>query len=82
MKKTIHTLRQKPEHIKRQIVYVVAGVCAILLFILWTANVRTHLISPDTRTVLQKDSQPFTILKDTLVNGYNSVSNDPTNNTN
>ena len=81
MKKIIHHLRNKPEHVRRQILHIATIAGAIIMIILWSYSLGTSLNNPDTQVKLKNDLQPFSILKDNIVGGYNSIST-PADNTN
>ena len=73
MKRIIHHIRKQPEEIKRHILYAVMLVFAIILFFLWVYSLGTNLSSPDTQAGVGQDLQPFSTLKDNMVNGYNNL---------
>ncbi len=74
IRKTIHRLRQQPEEVRRQILHIITFACAIILILLWVLSLGRTLGSKDTGESVKKDLQPFTVLKDNLTSGYNSVS--------
>lgn len=73
MKKIIHRLRQEPEEVRQHIVHIVVFACAIILLLLWAVSLGHTLSSTETKTTMKKDAQPFTVLKDNIVDGYQSV---------
>ena len=79
MRKIIQSLRQQPEHVRQQIVYIITFACAIILILLWVLSLGKTISSKDTATAIKSDLAPFTVLKDNLVGGYQSVSNSKQN---
>ena len=73
MRKIIHHIRKQPEHIRRSILHIVIGLCAVVLFFLWIYSLGTTLANPDTQTKVNQDLKPFSALKDNMIGGYNSI---------
>jgi len=76
MKKIIHNLRNRPEEEKRHILHILTFFAGIIMLILWSFSLGKTLGNPETKTKLQEDLQPFSVLKENLVEGYSSVSTD------
>lgn len=74
MKKIIHHIRRKPEHVRRHILHVATMIAAIILIILWMFSLGHTLSNPDTQAKVSNDLKPFSALKDNLVGGYQSIS--------
>ncbi|MEO5635377.1 MAG: hypothetical protein ABIS26_02400 [Candidatus Paceibacterota bacterium] len=74
MKKLIHHLRRKPEHVRRHILHVSTMVAGGILALLWVISLGTTLSSPETKIKVSNDLQPFSALKDNFVGGYQSIS--------
>jgi len=73
MKKIIHNLRQKPEQTRRHIVHIFMVIVGAILVSLWIWSLGKTFSNPEVQTKMKQDLQPFTLLKDNIVNGYNSV---------
>ena len=75
MKKIIHhvrRIREKPEHVRRHILHIATGICAILLGLLWIYSLGRNLVPrPEEKKV--KGPEPLSVFKDNFVNGYNSI---------
>lgn len=77
MKKIIYhfkKVREQPEHIRRSILHVAIGICAIVLFFLWIYSLGTNITSPDTKAKVDQGLKPFSVLKDNITEQYNSIS--------
>jgi hypothetical protein len=70
MKKIIHKLRQQPEETRRHILHIITFFLAVIMIMLWVVSLGKNLSSEDTQTKMKQDLQPFSDLKDNLVNGY------------
>jgi predicted anti-sigma-YlaC factor YlaD len=79
MKKIIHKLRQQPEDVRRSISHILTIMFAVVLIILWTYSLSKNLSNPDVQVRAKNDLQPFSVLKDNLVGGYNSISEPASN---
>ncbi|MFA5095093.1 MAG: hypothetical protein WC447_00290 [Candidatus Paceibacterota bacterium] len=75
MKKIIHHLRRQPEEVRRHVLHITIFVVAIIMIMLWIFSLGRSLSNSDTQTKIKQDLQPFSILKDNLVSGYNSTKN-------
>lgn len=68
MRKIIHKLRQKPEKERRHILHICIFLAAILMIFLWIFSLNKNLTNSEIKIKAKKDLQPFTILRDDLVN--------------
>lgn len=74
MKKIIHNLRQQPEEVRRHILHILIFLAIIIMIILWVFSLGKNLSNPDTQIKIKQDLKPFSVLKDNLVDGYKSTS--------
>jgi hypothetical protein len=74
MKRIIHHLRNKPEKVRRDILHIATVAGAIIMIILWSYSLGLSFKNPDTQVKIKNDLQPFSVLKDNIVGGYNSIS--------
>jgi len=74
IRKQIHKLRQQPVEVRKQIAFISTLACAIILFLLWAYGLGQTIFAKTSDKSTEKDLQPFTVLKDNLVDGYKSVS--------
>lgn len=74
MKKLIHHLRRQPEEVRRHVLHILIFVVAIIMIILWIFSLGKSLTNPDTQVKIKQDLEPFSVLKDNIVNGYKSTS--------
>jgi len=74
MKKIIHNLRRQPEEVRRHVLHILIFVVAIIMVILWVFSLGKSLSNPDTKVKIKQDLEPFSVLKDNLVDGYKSTS--------
>jgi hypothetical protein len=72
MKKIIRNLRTQPEEVRRHVLHISIFAVAIIMIILWVFSLGRSLVNPDTQTKMKEDLKPFSILKDNIVDGYNS----------
>ncbi|MDQ3075711.1 MAG: hypothetical protein M3Q34_01110 [bacterium] len=79
MSKIIQKLRAKPEAEKRHILHISTFVCGVLLLALWGFSLGNSFRNPDLQTKAQQDIQPFKDLSANVINGYNIISDQPTN---
>jgi len=77
MKKIIHHLRRQPEENRRHILHIIIFILAIIMVMLWVFSLGKNLANPDTKTKIKQDLEPFSVLKDNIVDG---VSNNPSDN--
>ena len=75
MKKIIHKLKNRSEEERRHILHITTFVIAIILVFLWTLSLGRTISSPDTKVKIKQDLKPFSVLKDNLVGGYESMKN-------
>jgi len=75
MRKIIHHLRRQPEEVRRHILHIVIFALAIIMIILWIFSLEKSLTNPDTQAKMKQDLQPFSVLKDNLVNGSTNSNN-------
>ena len=81
MKKLMHHLRRQPEEVRRHILHITIFVIAAIMIILWIFSLGRSLSNPDTQIKMKQDLQPFSVLKDNIVGGYNnSTANTNSNN--
>lgn len=74
MKKIIHKLRSQPESVRTHILHVTTICAAVVLGLLWVYSLGTNLTSAETQQKIKQDAQPFSVLKDNFIGGYNSIS--------
>jgi len=77
MKKIIHNLRQQPEEVRRHILHVSTVILAAILFALWVWTLGSNLGNEETEAKIQNDLEPFSAMKDNIVNGYQNIQDDP-----
>ena len=82
MKKVIHRLRQKPEKERRQILYFLTIASAFFMILLWTFTLGKTIKSEETKVRVQQDLKPFSALKNNIVEGFNSIKEMNSSNTN
>ena len=76
-KKIIHhvnRLRKHPEEKRRNILHLSIFIVGVIMVILWTFSLGKSIANPETKVKIKQDLQPFSVLKDNLVDGYKSVS--------
>ncbi|MBY0376783.1 hypothetical protein K2P96_02310 [Patescibacteria group bacterium] len=73
MKTIIHKLRQQPEEVRTHILHLTTICAAVVLGFLWIYSLGTNLSSAETQKQTKEGTQPFSVLKDNLVGGYNSI---------
>jgi len=74
MKKIIHHLRRQPEEVRTHILHILTVSASVILVLLWIYSLGTTISNPQTVTETKQDLQPFSVLKDNLVGGYQSMS--------
>ncbi|MDP2788912.1 MAG: hypothetical protein Q8O46_02575 [bacterium] len=74
MRKIIHHLRKQPENIRTHVLHVSTAVCALVLVFLWVFSIGTNLTNPNVKSQTSNVLEPFSALKDNLVDGYKSIS--------
>lgn len=75
MRKIIHHIRRQPEEIKRHILHVLTIVCGIILLSLWIYSLGTNLSEISTEIKAGADLKPLSVLKDNIIDGYQSIGN-------
>lgn len=73
MKKIIHHLRRQPEDVRTHILHITTIGASVVLVLLWIFSLGTNISDPETQTKAKQDLQPFAVLKDNLVGGYQSL---------
>jgi len=73
----IGKVRSQPEHVRRHILHVSVLICAGILFLLWIYTLGTNFSNPETQAGVSKDLQPFSNLKNSMVNGSSDNGNQP-----
>jgi len=74
MRKIIHHLRKQPEETRRHILHILMIIAIAVMFILWIYSLGKNLANPDTQIKIKQDLQPFSVLKENIVDGYKSTS--------
>ncbi|MFA4975689.1 MAG: hypothetical protein WC839_03785 [Candidatus Paceibacterota bacterium] len=72
MKKIIHNLREQPEEVRRHVLHILIFAVIVIMVILWVFSLGKDLSNSDTKEKVKQDLQPFSVLKDNIVNGYKS----------
>lgn len=75
MRKIIHRLRRQPEEVRRHVLHILIFAAAVIMIILWVFSLGKNLTNSDTQVKIKQDLQPFSVLKDNIVDGYKSISN-------
>ncbi|MEI7765248.1 MAG: hypothetical protein WCI93_01535 [bacterium] len=73
MKKIIHKLKNRSEEERRHILHITTFILALFLVALWTLSLGKSISNPDTKVKIKQDLKPFSVLKDNLVGGFNSI---------
>lgn len=74
MKKIIHNLRKQPEEVRRHILHILIFVASGIMITLWVFSLGKNLVNPDTQEKIKQDLKPFSVLKDNIIDGYESIS--------
>ncbi len=82
MRKIIHRLRNRPEEERRHILHIAIFILGLFMVLLWTFSLGRSVTSKDTKVKIEQDLKPFSVLKDNLVGGYNSIKGTDSTNTN
>jgi hypothetical protein len=69
MKKIIYHLRRQPEEVRRHVLHIIIFILAIVMITLWIFSLSKNLSDKDTQIKMKQDLQPFSELKDNIVNG-------------
>lgn len=73
MKKIIRYIRNQPEEIKRHILHISTIILATVLFFLWIYSLGSGLTDANTQVKVKSDLEPFSALKATVIEGYDSI---------
>lgn len=77
MRKVILNLKQKPEHIRRQVLYGVVLVCGVVLVLVWVSSLKGRFAKKaDESAGLTNDLAPFYMLKDNFGKAVREVSSE------
>lgn len=60
---TLEKIQAKPEHTRRQIMYVTLGVCMAVVFAIWATNFSSSLKQDSTANVAATDTSPLDYIK-------------------
>ncbi len=71
MKKIIHHLRKQPEEVRKHVLHIIIFVIAAVLLVLWGYSLSKSISSPETKSAIKQDLQPFSLLKDSLLPSKN-----------
>lgn len=69
MKKIIYNLRNKPEHVRVQILHISTIAGAIILILLWILTLGNKFKNTDKHISVEKELAPLSVIKDNF-NGY------------
>jgi hypothetical protein len=69
MKKIIYHLIRQPEEVRRHVLHIIIFILAIVMITLWIFSLSKNLSDKDTQIKMKQDLQPFSELKDNIVNG-------------
>lgn len=73
VRKIVHRLRARPEEERRHILTLsMIAVCGVML-VLWIWSLGADLSSEETKSKLQNDLKPFSVLKTNLIDGWDSA---------
>ena len=73
MKKFIHKLRNRKEEERRHILHITVFILALFMVLLWTFSLGRSITSKETKTKINQDLKPFSVLKDDLIGGIKNV---------
>lgn len=74
MKRIIQNLRKQPEEVRTHVLHVLTIGAGVILLFLWVYSLGRTVTDADTQKQAKEDLQPFSVLKDNLLGGYNSLS--------
>ncbi len=74
MRKIIHHIRKQSEETRRHILHFLTLVFGIILVSLWIYSLGANGASSESEVKKENELQPFSILKDNIVDGYKSIS--------
>lgn len=67
---TLEKIQNKPEHVRRQIMYVALGICMALVFAIWAANF-SNTLNAGNRMVADADTTTSPV--DYIKNAWNDI---------
>lgn len=73
MRKIIHHLRSKSERERRDILHALTVLFALILIAVWIYSLGENFLNPKTQKKIGQDLQPFSVLKNNLIGGYQSI---------
>ena len=73
MKKIIHNIRCQSEEVRRHILHILTIVAGIILILLWIYSLGANLSNTDTQAKVSNELNPFSVLKDNITSGYQSI---------
>ena len=73
MRKIIHKLRNRSEEERRHILHIAIFILTLFMILLWTFSLGRSITDTDTKIKVNQDLKPFSVLKDNLVGGYQSM---------
>ncbi|HEY4714966.1 MAG TPA: hypothetical protein VIH31_00460 [Candidatus Paceibacterota bacterium] len=76
MQKFLEKLRSKPEHIRKNILYIATFSITGIIVIIWIYSLANHFSAPETKEAFRNDLKPLTVIKDNLTDTYQSISAD------
>ncbi|MCE9549383.1 hypothetical protein K8Q98_03250 [Candidatus Nomurabacteria bacterium] len=76
MKKIIHHVRKQPEEVKRHILHLVTFFFGVVLVMFWFYSMGTTFTNSEVEQKAERELQPFSVLKNNIVNGYESIYGD------
>jgi len=76
MQKFIENLRNKPEHVRKNILYAATFSITGIILLTWIYSLANHFSEPETREALSNDLKPLTVIKDNFSDAYQNISAD------
>lgn len=76
----IHRLRNRSEEERRHLLHIFTFIFGIIVVVLWILSLSKSLTTEETKIKVKNDLEPFSILKDNLVESYESATQSKTNN--
>ena len=74
MRKIIHHLRRQSEQTRTHVLHVSTITAGLILILLWIYSLGANFSNKDTQAKINNDLKPLTALKDNLIGGYKSLS--------
>jgi hypothetical protein len=71
MRRFVHTLREKPLEVRKQILMMVSIAVTALIFVVWVATLQ-YRFNADARHKIQSDWAPIAHLKESITNSIPS----------